>query len=52
MRKITVLEFIALDGVIQAGGFEYGGWAAPYGDEIGGTVVQEELKQTADYLLG
>jgi len=41
MRKIIVLEFITLDGVMQAGGsqeedssgnFKYGGWAAPYLD--------------------
>lgn len=52
---------ITLDGVIQApggpeedtsGGFKYGGWVAPYGDEVGGKVVQQELGQTADYLLG
>lgn len=52
---------ISLDGVLQApggpeedksGGFKYGGWSAPYGDEVGGKVVQEELKQPADYLLG
>ena len=39
MRKIIVLSFITLDGVIQAPGrpeedtsgvFKYGGWAAPY----------------------
>jgi dihydrofolate reductase len=52
---------ITLDGVMQApggpeedtsGGFKYGGWTAPYGDETFGKVVQEELKQPADYLLG
>ncbi len=52
---------MTLDGVMQApggpkedplGGFKYGGWTAPYGDEVGGKVVQEELKQPADYLLG
>ena len=52
---------ITLDGVMQApggqkedksGGFTYGGWTAPYGDEMFGRVVQEELKQPADYLLG
>lgn len=52
---------ITLDGVMQAPGgpeedtsgvFKYGGWAAPYGDEVGGKVVQKELNQTADYLLG
>ena len=51
---------ITLDGVMQApggpkedtsGGFKYGGWTAPYGDEVYGKVVQEELKP-ADYLLG
>ena len=52
---------ISLDGVMQApggskedkaDGFKYGGWSAPYGDEVGGKVVQEELKRPADYLLG
>jgi dihydrofolate reductase len=61
MRKIIVLSMITLDGVMQAPGgpeedtsgvFKYGGWVAPYGDEVGGKVVQKELKQTADYLLG
>ena len=51
---------ISLDGVMQApggpkedisGGFKYGGWTAPYGDEIYGKVVQKEL-EPADYLLG
>ncbi|HEY9561561.1 MAG TPA: dihydrofolate reductase family protein [Anseongella sp.] len=60
MRKITVLSMISLDGVMQApggpgedpsGGFNYGGWAAPYSDEAYGKAVQEELKP-ADYLLG
>lgn len=61
MRKIIVLSMISLDGVMQApggpdedrsGGFKYGGWSAPYGDEVGGSVVQKELKLPADYLLG
>ena len=60
MRKIIVLSMITLDGVMQApggpeedtsGGFKYGGWTAPYGDEVYGKVVQKELKP-ADYLLG
>jgi dihydrofolate reductase len=51
---------ITLDGVMQApggpkedpsGGFKYGGWTEPYGDEVYGKVVQDELKP-ADYLLG
>jgi dihydrofolate reductase len=60
MRKIVVLSMISLDGVMQApggpkedrsGGFKYGGWTAPYSDEVYGKVVHEELKP-ADYLLG
>jgi dihydrofolate reductase len=60
MRKIVVLSMITLDGVMQgpggpredtAGGFKYGGWVAPYDDEVYSKVVQKELKP-ADYLLG
>jgi dihydrofolate reductase len=51
---------ITLDGVMQApggpkedtsGGFKYGGWMAPYGDEVSGKIVQKQM-QPADYLLG
>jgi dihydrofolate reductase len=61
LRKIIVLSMISLDGVIQApggpeedtsGGFKYGGWTSPYGDTMYGKVVQKELKETAEYLLG
>ena len=61
MRKIIVLSFISLDGVMQAPGgpeedpsegFKFGGWSAPFDDEVGGRVVQKELEQPADYLLG
>lgn len=60
MRKIIVLSMITLDGVIQApggpredtsGGFKYGGWTAPYGDEVFAKILEKELKP-ADYLLG
>jgi dihydrofolate reductase len=60
MRKIIVLSMISLDGVLQApggpeedksGGFKYGGWVAPYNDEISGQVMQKELKPS-DILLG
>ena len=60
MRKIIVLSMITLDGVMQgpggpkedtSGGFKYGGWVAPYGDEVYDKVVQKEL-EPADYLLG
>lgn len=48
MRKVIVLEHISLDGVIQApggpdedtsDGFAYGGWSAPYSDEIIGEAT-------------
>jgi dihydrofolate reductase len=51
---------ITLDGVMQApggpeedtsGGFEYGGWTAPYGDEAFSKILEKEL-HPADYLLG
>jgi dihydrofolate reductase len=60
MRKITVLSMITLDGVMQApggpeedpsGGFKYGGWTAPYGDDMTGKVM-EKLMKPADLLLG
>jgi dihydrofolate reductase len=62
MRKIIVLEFITLDGVMQAGGspdedtsdgFRYGGWAAPYLDAgtAGDEFMAKQLKP-ADLLLG
>ena len=35
----------------NSGGFKYGGWTEPYGDEVYDEVVQKEL-QPADYLLG
>lgn len=52
---------ISLDGVMQgpggpkedtSGGFKYGGWTAPYNDKDGGTLMQKELEQRVDYLLG
>ncbi len=60
MRKIIVLEFITLDGVIQAPGgrkedtsedFEYGGWTAPFSDDVMNNVLQDQM-EPADLLLG
>lgn len=60
MRKIIVLSFITLDGVMQApggpeedesGNFKYGGWTAPYFDETAGKVMEKQM-QPADLLLG
>jgi dihydrofolate reductase len=61
MRKIIVLEFITLDGVMQApggpkedisGGFKYGGWIVPYFDDLLGKVMDEQMSGPFDLLLG
>lgn len=61
MRKIIVLSFISLDGVMQApggpeedtsGGFKYGGWTFPYFDEFAGQIMAEQIKPPFDLLLG
>lgn len=61
MRKIIVLEFITLDGVMQApggpeedssGGFKYGGWTVPYFDEFSGKVMGEQMRMPFELLLG
>ncbi|HJR08833.1 MAG TPA: dihydrofolate reductase family protein [Pyrinomonadaceae bacterium] len=63
MRKIIVLSFITLDGVMQApggpdedtsDGFKYGGWVAPYfyeADEEAGELMAKQMK-SVDLLLG
>jgi dihydrofolate reductase len=61
MRKLAVIEFVTLDGVMQSlgspdedrdGGFEYGGWSGPYGDEVLGKAAGEGLAATTAYLFG
>jgi dihydrofolate reductase len=61
MRKIVVAAFVSLDGVMQApggpdedasGGFEYGGWTTPYGDEVLGAAIGEGMAKPFDLLLG
>lgn len=61
MRKIIVLTFATLDGVMQApggpeedpsGGFTHGGWTVPYFDEFLGDVMTEQMSQPFDLLLG
>src|SRR5215207_9208119 len=61
MRKLTVIEFVTLDGVMQGlgspdedrdGGFEHGGWAAPFFDDVQGAAAVEGLKSTTAYLFG
>ena len=62
MRKIIVLSFITLDGVMQApggpeedtsGGFKHGGWTVPYFDDSLGKVMSEQMdSRSFDLLLG
>ena len=61
MRKINVLEFISLDGVIQApggpeedrsGGFTYGGWTHPHSDAVSSRAMQKQMRLPFDLLLG
>ena len=62
MRKILVLEFLTLDGVMQSPGgskedttegFKYGGWMGPYfEDKVGGKEMDKQMKKTYALLLG
>jgi dihydrofolate reductase len=61
MRKIIVLTFISLDGVMQApggpeedesGNFQYGGWTVPYFDDSLGEVMNGQMRIPFDLLLG
>ncbi len=61
MRKLIVLEYMTLDGVIQAAGgskedaaegFKYGGWQGPYFDDFAGKIMEEQMKPPFSLLLG
>src|SRR5438270_12103782 len=61
MRKIVVLSFISLDGVMQApggpeedtsSGFKFGGWTVPYASEFSGKIMGEQMGMPFDLLLG
>jgi len=61
MRKLVVLSFVSLDGVMQApegpeedtsGGFRYGGWTVPYFEDNLGGVMDEQMAGPFDLLLG
>ncbi len=61
MRKVIVLEFMSLDGVIQAGGgpqedtsggFKYGGWQVPYSDDALDETMNKQMSLPFDLLLG
>ncbi|MEM9358818.1 MAG: dihydrofolate reductase family protein [Pseudomonadota bacterium] len=61
MRDLAVLTFHTLDGVMQApmmpqedqsGGFDRGGWAAPFWEEVMAQVQCEAMSVPYDMLLG
>jgi dihydrofolate reductase len=61
MRRLVVTEFLTLDGVMQApglpdedrsGGFEHGGWQAPYFDQVFADAVVEGIAGAGGFVLG
>jgi dihydrofolate reductase len=61
MRMLRLIEFLSLDGVMQApgdpeedteGGFQHGGWQRPYFDDILGATAAEGMSATGAYLFG
>ena len=61
MRKLTISEFVSLDGVMQApggadedteGGFRHGGWQMGYFDDVAGERIGASMAQTGAFLLG
>jgi dihydrofolate reductase len=61
MRRVIVTNHVTLDGVMQSPSgpdedprddFAHGGWAAPYGDEVLGSVMAEEMAKAPDLLFG
>ncbi|TMI22925.1 dihydrofolate reductase [Candidatus Bathyarchaeota archaeon] len=61
MRKIVVLSFVTLDGIMQApggpdedtsGNFTQGGWSVGYWDDFMGKVMGEQMGRPYDLLLG
>src|SRR4051812_10655939 len=61
MRKIIVLSFISLDGIMQApggpeedhsGDFQFGGWSVPFAEETSGKLMVEQMSRPFDLLLG
>jgi dihydrofolate reductase len=61
MSRIVVTNYVTLDGVMQApghpdedrrGGFEHGGWAAPFADDVMGRVMAEGIEKGGSLLLG
>jgi dihydrofolate reductase len=61
MPRVVVIDHLTLDGVMQApgrpdedrsGGFEHGGWSAPYGDDVMGAALSARMAESGGLLLG
>ena len=61
MRKVIVLTFVSLDGVMQgpggptedtSGDFTHGGWTVPYFDDFLGATMGDQMGKPFDLLLG
>ena len=61
MARLVVVDMLSLDGVMQApggpdedrsGGFEHGGWAMPYFDEVAGEEAGKSMAETSAFLFG
>jgi dihydrofolate reductase len=61
VRKLVVIEFMSLDGVVQApgspdedteGGFKHGGWQRPYVDDAVEAAAAKGMEATDAYLFG
>ncbi|MGW8994100.1 dihydrofolate reductase family protein [Streptomyces zhihengii] len=61
MAKLSLTQFLTLDGVYQApggpeedpsGGFDLGGWSVPYGDDDFGAFMNEVFRTPTAFLLG
>ncbi|GGU17730.1 dihydrofolate reductase family protein [Nocardioides albus] len=61
MRKLAIVEFLSVDGVMQGlgspdedrdGGFEHGGWGGPFGAALGEILSPDVGTQTSAYLFG
>ena len=61
MRRLIAIEFVILDGVVQApggpdedtsGGFAHGGWIRPYADPVQSALIRRQMRLPFDLLLG
>ena len=61
MRKLTILEHLSLDGIVQSpgspdedrdGGFAFGGWSFPHADPVAHALIADRHSKPFDLLLG